>query len=38
VKDLLKLDCGTVNGKTLGENLDGARIHNEDVIRKETSH
>jgi len=34
LKDLLKLDCGTVNGKTLGENLEGARIHNDDVIRK----
>jgi dihydroxy-acid dehydratase len=34
LKDLLHLDCRTVNGKTLGENLEGARIHNEDVIRK----
>jgi dihydroxy-acid dehydratase len=34
LRDLLKLDCKTVNGKTLGENLEGARIHNEDVIRK----
>jgi dihydroxy-acid dehydratase len=34
LKDLLKLDCRTVNGKTLGENLEGSRIHNEDVIRK----
>ncbi len=33
LKDLLVLSCKTVNGKTLGENLDGARIHNEDVIR-----
>jgi dihydroxy-acid dehydratase len=33
LKDLLKLDCRTVNGKTLGENLKGARIHNVDVIR-----
>ncbi|MGH8669884.1 MAG: L-arabinonate dehydratase [Burkholderiales bacterium] len=31
--DLLKLDCRTVNGRTLGENLQGARIFNEDVIR-----
>jgi len=31
--DLLVLSCKTVNGKTLGENLDGARIYNEDVIR-----
>jgi dihydroxy-acid dehydratase len=34
LKDLLHLDCQTVNGKTLGENLEGARIYNEDVIRK----
>src|ERR1700740_1801853 len=34
LKDLLNLDCRTVNGKTLGENLEGARIYNEDVIRK----
>ncbi|HUQ73981.1 MAG TPA: L-arabinonate dehydratase [Burkholderiales bacterium] len=34
LKDLLHLGCRTVNGKTLGENLEGARIHNEDVIRK----
>jgi len=33
LKDLLNLDCRTVNGKTLGENLAGARIYNEDVIR-----
>jgi dihydroxy-acid dehydratase len=34
LEDLLHLDCRTVNGRTLGENLDGARIHNEDVIRE----
>jgi dihydroxy-acid dehydratase len=34
LKDLLDLKCGTVNGKTLGENLEGARIYNPDVIRK----
>src|SRR5688572_26435450 len=33
LKDLLRLDCRTVNGKTLGENLAGASIYNEDVIR-----
>ena len=33
LKDLLNLDCRTVNGKTLGENLAGARIYNEEVIR-----
>jgi dihydroxy-acid dehydratase len=34
LKDLLDLKCRTVNGKTLGENLEGATIYNEDVIRK----
>ncbi|MEK6592675.1 MAG: L-arabinonate dehydratase [Pseudomonadota bacterium] len=30
---LLRLDCRTVNGKTLGENIAGAKVHNADVIR-----
>jgi dihydroxy-acid dehydratase len=34
LKDLLDLEARTVNGKSLGENLAGARIFNEDVIRK----
>jgi dihydroxy-acid dehydratase len=34
LKDLLALDCRTVNGRTLGENLADARIYNEDVIRR----
>jgi dihydroxy-acid dehydratase len=34
LRDLLDLNCKTVNGKTLGQNLEGARIYNEDVIRK----
>ncbi|HZM37044.1 MAG TPA: L-arabinonate dehydratase [Burkholderiales bacterium] len=34
LKDLLALDCRTVNGKTLGENLAGAQIYNPEVIRK----
>ena len=34
LKDLLALDCRTVNGRTLGENLAGARIWNDDVIRR----
>jgi len=34
LKDLLHLDSRTVNGRTLGQNLEGARIFNEDVIRK----
>ena len=33
LKDLLDLNCRTVNGKTLGENLQGARIYNDEVIR-----
>src|ERR671938_1483541 len=33
LQDILNLDCRTVNGKTLGENLQGARIYNDDVIR-----
>jgi dihydroxy-acid dehydratase len=33
IKDLLHLDCMTVNGKTLGDNLAGAKIINRDVIR-----
>src|SRR5262245_17225837 len=33
LKDLLDLSCKTVNGRTLGENLEGARIYNADVIR-----
>src|ERR1700704_444433 len=37
LKDLLQLDCRTVNGSTLGENLAGARIFNEDVIRKRSN-
>jgi dihydroxy-acid dehydratase len=32
--NLLHLDCRTVNGRTLGENLAGARIFNEAVIRR----
>jgi dihydroxy-acid dehydratase len=34
LKDLLHLECKTVNGRTLGENIEGARIHNKDVIRE----
>jgi dihydroxy-acid dehydratase len=33
MRDLLDLDCATVNGKTLGENIDGAGVYNDDVIR-----
>ena len=34
LKHLLDLDCRTVNGRTLGQNLEGARIYDEKVIRK----
>ena len=33
IAPLLRLDCRTVNGSTLGENLAGAKIYNTDVIR-----
>jgi dihydroxy-acid dehydratase len=33
ISDLLHLDCRTVNGHTMGENLAGASIINKDVIR-----
>jgi dihydroxy-acid dehydratase len=32
IKNLLALDCVTVNGKTLGENLAGAEVYNPEVI------
>jgi dihydroxy-acid dehydratase len=32
LKDLLDLKAKTVNGKTLGENIDGAKVWNADVI------
>ena len=33
LKDRLKLDAQTINGRTLGENLKGAEIYQDDVIR-----
>jgi dihydroxy-acid dehydratase len=33
ITDLLNLDCMTVNGETLGRNLEGARVVNRNVIR-----
>ena len=33
IRDLLHLDCMTANGRSLGENLDGAHPINSDVIR-----
>ena len=34
IASLLHVDCATVNGRTLGENIAGARIYNDDVIRR----
>jgi dihydroxy-acid dehydratase len=33
LRDLLHLDCLTVNGKTLGDNLEGAEVFSDEVIR-----
>jgi L-arabonate dehydrase len=33
IRDLLHEDCGTVNGKTIGENIGGAQPLNDTVIR-----
>ena len=33
IRDLLLLQCPTANGKTLGENIEGARVTNHQVIR-----
>jgi dihydroxy-acid dehydratase len=33
LREHLHLDCLTVNGRTLGENIEGAEVYNEDVIR-----
>ncbi|HQT47586.1 MAG TPA: L-arabinonate dehydratase [Acidocella sp.] len=33
VKQHLHLDCITVTGRTLGENIEGAEVYNDDVIR-----
>jgi L-arabonate dehydrase len=33
IQDLLDGDCGTVNGKTIGENISGAQPRNDAVIR-----
>jgi dihydroxy-acid dehydratase len=32
IRDHLKLDCLTANGRTLGENIAGAEVYNDDVI------
>ena len=33
IREHLHLDCMTVTGKTLGENIEGAKVFNDDVIR-----
>jgi dihydroxy-acid dehydratase len=33
IREHLHLDCVTVTGRTLGENIEGARVYNDDVIR-----
>jgi dihydroxy-acid dehydratase len=33
LRSQLRLDCATVNGKTLGDNIASAKIYNDDVIR-----
>lgn len=37
LKEKLNLDCLTVNGRTLGENIEGAKVYNTDVIRPITN-
>jgi dihydroxy-acid dehydratase len=32
LRDLLHLDCRTINGRTIGENIDGALVFNDQVI------
>src|ERR671921_432989 len=32
IRDRLHLDCMTVSGRTLGENIEGAKVFNDDVI------
>lgn len=33
IKDRLHLGCMTVTGQTIGDNIDGAQVYNDDVIR-----
>ena len=37
IRDLLHLSCLTVSGKTLGENIEAAQVHNAEVIRPLTN-
>ena len=34
LKDLLNLDAMTVNGRTMGQNIEGAEVYNDDVIAR----
>ena len=33
LRELLDLDCLTVNGRTIGQNIEGAKVYNDDVIK-----
>lgn len=35
--DLLTLDCPTVSGRTLGQDIEGAQVYNDDVIRSRSN-
>ncbi|MGJ5197108.1 L-arabinonate dehydratase [Bradyrhizobium sp. HKCCYLRH1030] len=37
MKEHLHLDCLTVNGRTLGDNIKGAGVYNDDVIRPQSN-
>jgi dihydroxy-acid dehydratase len=37
IRDLLNLDCLTVNGKTIGQNIEGATALNRNVIRERSN-
>jgi dihydroxy-acid dehydratase len=37
IRDHLDLSCLTVTGRTLGENIEGARVYNDDVIRPQSN-
>ncbi|WP_316178947.1 MULTISPECIES: L-arabinonate dehydratase [unclassified Bradyrhizobium] len=37
MKEHLHLDCLTVNGRTLGDNITGAGVYNDDVIRPQSN-
>jgi dihydroxy-acid dehydratase len=37
IREHLDLSCLTVTGRTLGENIEGARVYNDDVIRPQSN-